>query len=86
MLKLDKFCANWGWAGIPPKVDDGDEIDGEPGIEEPGGGEAPQEFPDILKVKVSIIALNIRRGPGTDNPIIGLLQNGETVDVIEMME
>ena len=45
--------------------------------------EEPTEIPELPKAKVTAVALNIRRGPGTDNSIVGLLQHGEVVDVIE---
>jgi hypothetical protein len=57
----------------------------EPEVEEPAG-EKPTEFPALPKLKVTAVALNIRRGPGIDNPIVGLLQNEEIVDVIESKE
>jgi hypothetical protein len=67
-----------------PRVDEEPEVE-EPEVEEPEL-EAPSEFPKLNQVKVTAVALNIRRGPGTENPIVGLLQNGEVVDVIEKME
>ena len=62
--------------------------DGEEEVEEveeieEGGGEAPSEFPKLPKARVAAVALNIRRGAGTDSSVVGLLQNGEVVDVIE---
>jgi hypothetical protein len=65
---------------------DGEKTEWELEPEETDGGETPESFPALPKVKVTVVALNIRRGPGIDNPIIGLLQNGEVVDVIEMLK
>ena len=43
----------------------------------------PEEFPELPKVKVTAIALNVRRGPGVANPAVGLIQNGMEVEVMK---
>jgi len=43
----------------------------------------PEEFPELPRVKVTAIALNIRRGPGVSSPAVGLLQSGVQAAVMQ---
>lgn len=48
-----------------------------------GSGTPPAAFPELPKAIVTAVALNIRAGPGIENPIIGLVQNGVVFEVMK---
>jgi hypothetical protein len=67
-------------------------LGGEPGEEpgeEPGGagGAGTNRLSSVLpRARVTAVALNIRSGAGVQSPIIGLLQNGVTFDVLRLIK
>lgn len=63
----------------------------QPDVEEPPEEEyedttAPEEFPELPKVRVTAVALNIRLGPGLEQPTVGLVPNSAVVEVIDSVQ
>lgn len=48
--------------------------------------DAPTEFPQLPKASITAVALNIRMGPGVANPTVGLIPQGNVVDVIDAVK
>jgi hypothetical protein len=46
----------------------------------------PQSFPQLPKVRISAVALNVRLGPGVDNPLVGLVPQGIEVEVLDSIK
>ncbi|MBN2387274.1 MAG: M23 family metallopeptidase [Anaerolineales bacterium] len=48
-------------------------------------GAAPAQFPALPKAKIMTAVLNVRTGPGTDNPAVTNLPGGTVVEVIRQV-
>jgi hypothetical protein len=46
----------------------------------------PETFPKLPKVRISAVALNVRMGPGVENPLVGLVPQGTEVEVFDKIE
>jgi hypothetical protein len=52
---------------------------------EPEGPE-PLSFPQLPKVRVTAVALNVRMGPGIGNPLVGLVPQDAEVEVLDSIK